>query len=216
MNETIRWGIIGVGDVTEVKSGPGFQQAEHSELVAVMRRDGDKAKDYAERHGVAALVRRRRGADRRPGRGRRLRRHPAGFASALHEAGGSGRQTRLGREADGAQLCRVPADDRRLPAGECAAVGRLLSPPPTPLRRNQAAGRCGNHWRNPYSFGHVAPAPAANHRRSALAGAARDLRRWAVRRRRRSHAGLSGLSARTNSGDARVRRQSGGTLSRRG
>jgi predicted dehydrogenase len=49
---TIRWGIIGCGDVTEVKSGPGFQQAEGSALVAVMRRDGDKARDYARRHHV--------------------------------------------------------------------------------------------------------------------------------------------------------------------
>jgi predicted dehydrogenase len=49
---TIRWGIIGVGNVTEVKSGPGFQQADHSALVAVMRRNGDLARDYAERHGV--------------------------------------------------------------------------------------------------------------------------------------------------------------------
>jgi len=50
--QTIRWGIIGCGNVTEVKSGPGFQKAEHSQLVAVMRRDGQKARDYAERHGV--------------------------------------------------------------------------------------------------------------------------------------------------------------------
>src|SRR3954470_15565388 len=50
---TVRWGIIGCGDVTEVKSGPGFQKAEGSELVAVMRRDGEKARDYARRHGVA-------------------------------------------------------------------------------------------------------------------------------------------------------------------
>jgi predicted dehydrogenase len=49
---TIRWGLIGCGDVTEVKSGPGFQKAEHSSLVAVMRRDGALAKDYADRHGV--------------------------------------------------------------------------------------------------------------------------------------------------------------------
>ena len=48
----IRWGIIGCGNVCEVKSGPGFQQAEGSELVAVMRRDGDEAADYALRHGV--------------------------------------------------------------------------------------------------------------------------------------------------------------------
>ncbi|MBI5960872.1 MAG: Gfo/Idh/MocA family oxidoreductase [Chloroflexi bacterium] len=50
--KTIRWGIIGCGDVTEVKSGPGFQKAEHSALVAVMRRNGDLAQDYAQRHGV--------------------------------------------------------------------------------------------------------------------------------------------------------------------
>jgi predicted dehydrogenase len=49
---TVRWGIIGVGDVTEAKSGPGFQQARGSQLVAVMRRDGAKAADYARRHGV--------------------------------------------------------------------------------------------------------------------------------------------------------------------
>jgi predicted dehydrogenase len=50
---SVRWGIIGCGDVTEVKSGPGFQKATGSELVAVMRRDGEKAADYARRHGVA-------------------------------------------------------------------------------------------------------------------------------------------------------------------
>lgn len=51
---TIRWGIIGCGDVTEVKSGPGFQKAEGSALVAVMRRDAAKARDYALRHNVAS------------------------------------------------------------------------------------------------------------------------------------------------------------------
>ncbi|MFQ3545785.1 Gfo/Idh/MocA family oxidoreductase [Halobacillus rhizosphaerae] len=50
--EKVRWGIIGCGDVTEVKSGPAFQKAEKSELVAVMRRTGELAKDYAERHHV--------------------------------------------------------------------------------------------------------------------------------------------------------------------
>lgn len=48
----LRWGIVGCGDVTEVKSGPGFRLAKNSQLVAVMRRDGEKAKDYAERHQV--------------------------------------------------------------------------------------------------------------------------------------------------------------------
>lgn len=51
--ELIRWGILGCGDVTEVKSGPGFRKAERSQLVAVMRRNGALAEDYAMRHGVA-------------------------------------------------------------------------------------------------------------------------------------------------------------------
>jgi predicted dehydrogenase len=50
--KTLRWGIIGCGEVTEVKSGPGFQKAAGSALVAVMRRDGEKARDYARRHAV--------------------------------------------------------------------------------------------------------------------------------------------------------------------
>lgn len=50
--ETVRWGIIGCGDVTEVKSGPGLYKSDHSCLTAVMRRDGAASKDYAERHGV--------------------------------------------------------------------------------------------------------------------------------------------------------------------
>jgi 1,5-anhydro-D-fructose reductase (1,5-anhydro-D-mannitol-forming) len=50
--KTIRWGIIGCGDVTEVKSGPGLQKARGSALVAVMRRDAALAEDYARRHGV--------------------------------------------------------------------------------------------------------------------------------------------------------------------
>lgn len=48
----VRWGIIGCGDVAEVKSGPGFQQADGSKLVAVMRRNAARAKDFAARHGV--------------------------------------------------------------------------------------------------------------------------------------------------------------------
>lgn len=50
--DVVRWGIIGCGAVTEVKSGPGFQKAKGSELTAVMRRNGALAASYAERHGV--------------------------------------------------------------------------------------------------------------------------------------------------------------------
>ena len=49
---TVRWGMIGCGDVAEIKSGPALQKAEGSGLVAVMRRDRGKAEDYARRHNV--------------------------------------------------------------------------------------------------------------------------------------------------------------------
>ena len=48
----IKWGIIGCGNVTEVKSGPAFNKVPNSELVAVMRRDAHLAKDYAIRHNI--------------------------------------------------------------------------------------------------------------------------------------------------------------------
>lgn len=50
--KTIRWGMIGCGDVAEVKSGPGFYKADNSTLMAVMRRNGAKAQDFAKRHNV--------------------------------------------------------------------------------------------------------------------------------------------------------------------
>jgi len=48
----IQWGIIGCGDVTEVKSGPALNKVNNSSLVAVMRRNAEKAADYASRHHV--------------------------------------------------------------------------------------------------------------------------------------------------------------------
>ena len=53
MIDQINWGIIGCGNVTEVKSGPAFNKVPNSNLVAVMRRDAAKAADYANRHKVA-------------------------------------------------------------------------------------------------------------------------------------------------------------------
>ncbi len=50
--DRIKWGIIGCGDVTEVKSGPAFNKVPGSSLVAVMRRNAAKAEDYAKRHQV--------------------------------------------------------------------------------------------------------------------------------------------------------------------
>lgn len=53
--KNIRWGIIGCGDVTEVKSGPGFYKANNSTLLGVYSRKEGKAEDYAKRHGVAKV-----------------------------------------------------------------------------------------------------------------------------------------------------------------
>jgi 1,5-anhydro-D-fructose reductase (1,5-anhydro-D-mannitol-forming) len=55
--DSVRWGMIGCGDVAEVKSGPGFQKASGSALTAVMRRDFAKAEDFALRHGVPRVHR---------------------------------------------------------------------------------------------------------------------------------------------------------------
>lgn len=48
----LHWGIIGCGNVTEKKSGPAFYRLPETELTAVMRRNREKAADYALRHGV--------------------------------------------------------------------------------------------------------------------------------------------------------------------
>ncbi|UKM64113.1 Gfo/Idh/MocA family oxidoreductase [Flavobacteriaceae bacterium GSB9] len=50
--KNINWGIIGCGDVTEVKSGPPYQLTDGFTLSAVMRRDAVKLKDYAKRHKI--------------------------------------------------------------------------------------------------------------------------------------------------------------------
>lgn len=46
------WGIIGAGDVCEVKSTPAMYSIENSEVKMVMRRNAAKASDFAKRHGI--------------------------------------------------------------------------------------------------------------------------------------------------------------------
>jgi len=50
--KTIRWGLIGCGEVAETKSGPGFSRAVHSQLIAVADRNPKRAEEFALRHGV--------------------------------------------------------------------------------------------------------------------------------------------------------------------
>ena len=48
----LKWGFIGCGDVAEKKSGPAFSEVAGSAVVAVMSRQEQHARSYAERHGV--------------------------------------------------------------------------------------------------------------------------------------------------------------------
>ena len=49
----LKWGFVGCGEVTEMKSGPAFSMVDGSEVVAVMSRDENKARSYAERHRIS-------------------------------------------------------------------------------------------------------------------------------------------------------------------
>lgn len=49
----INWGFIGCGEVTEIKSGPAFGEVPGSRVVAVMSRNAQKARSYAERHNIS-------------------------------------------------------------------------------------------------------------------------------------------------------------------
>lgn len=51
-NKIYNWGIIGCGNVTEIKSGPAYQKVDGFQLKAVMRRNIEKAEDYAKRHNI--------------------------------------------------------------------------------------------------------------------------------------------------------------------
>ena len=48
----LRWGILGCGDVAEHKGGPPLYTVEGSSLIAVARRDREKAEAFAARHGA--------------------------------------------------------------------------------------------------------------------------------------------------------------------
>lgn len=53
--DQVRWGMIGCGDVTEIKSGPGLYKAENSSLIALYNRTYEKARDYARRHAISTV-----------------------------------------------------------------------------------------------------------------------------------------------------------------
>ncbi len=49
----IRWGFIGCGEATRKKSGPAFSLVPGSSVYAVMSRNAEKVRAYAEEHNVA-------------------------------------------------------------------------------------------------------------------------------------------------------------------
>ncbi|MGA7952688.1 MAG: Gfo/Idh/MocA family oxidoreductase [Gloeobacterales cyanobacterium] len=49
---TVRWGIIGCGDVVVRKSGPAFNSPPSSKLVGVMRRSPDLAENFAKQYDI--------------------------------------------------------------------------------------------------------------------------------------------------------------------
>lgn len=51
-SELVKWGFIGCGEVTEKKSGPAFSLIPGSSVVAVMSRNAERARSYAERHHI--------------------------------------------------------------------------------------------------------------------------------------------------------------------
>ena len=51
-DKEICWGIIGAGSVCQLKSAPAMNKIPGSRIAAVMRRTGDKARDFAALHGI--------------------------------------------------------------------------------------------------------------------------------------------------------------------
>jgi hypothetical protein len=54
MKEKIRYAVIGLGHIAQTAVLPAFQHAENSELVALVTRSPDKAKELSKRYGVNA------------------------------------------------------------------------------------------------------------------------------------------------------------------
>ena len=53
MLSEVKWGFIGCGEVTEKKSGPAFSLIPGSSVVAVMSRNPERARRYAQRHHIS-------------------------------------------------------------------------------------------------------------------------------------------------------------------
>ena len=122
----VRWGIIGCGAVTEVKSGPAYRQVPGFALQAVMRRNAALAEDYARRHGVPRWTDDADAIIRADDIDAVYIATATGHAPALRAAGRRRRQAVLRREADGTHAGGMRPDECGLPRRRRAAVRRLL------------------------------------------------------------------------------------------
>ncbi len=52
--EKVVWGIVGAGDVCEIKSAPALYKTAFSGVKMVMRRNAEKAQDFAKRHNIGS------------------------------------------------------------------------------------------------------------------------------------------------------------------
>lgn len=134
-------GIHWLRGSTKYKSGPAFQKIENSEVVAVMSRNGDKAKTYAKERGIPKwyddaqeLI------DDEDVNAVYIATPPsshATYAIMVYE----GRQTCLHRKADGRHLRRVLPYQPDFQGNGCSMFCRLLPPLSALLSKSEVIGR---------------------------------------------------------------------------
>lgn len=112
-DSTIRWGVIGAGNVFESKSGPALYKTPNSELVAVMRTDAARAEETARRHGAARWYMDAEALVNDPGVN-------AVYIASPHYV--HPEHVRLAARAKKAVLCEKPAGVNRAQAQQCVDI----------------------------------------------------------------------------------------------
>ena len=189
----VRWGIIGCGAVTEVKSGPALQKAEGSRLVAVMRRNAGLAETCpAPRR---ALVRRCRRPHRRSEvNAVYVATPPASHRDYTLQAAAAGKPVYVEKPMarTHAECLEMIAACREAGVGLYVAYYRRAQPRFLKVRDLLAAGAIGAPRTVTVTL-HQRPGRCLPSE-DLLAGAPGDLGRWAVPRCRLPHPGPPGLS----------------------
>ena len=103
----IRWGVIGCGSVAEKKSVPAYLMTDGFEVDWVMRRDAEKAKDYAQRHKIPNWTANAMDVIENPEIDAIYIATPPDTHRFYGLASGRGRETLLHRKTHGPQLIRI-------------------------------------------------------------------------------------------------------------